>query len=480
MIITKTKRKEKMLIKKNQEHFLMMKFVSRINQTLTDNFIHTFQFVSIDKTNEENLIWCMLSNDKVTYKKAVNKFIGIEEGGSTKLKRTLIYNENPNGNPWYSTLGSGLIDCKLKEYEYDQYVEKVEPENEHVNIPPPGYSHGDIEDLKKYWETCIGEAFNHKGAIIWVSQKHTNIEGNTIISSIFALFNKQLDDLTISLISSEFKNFIIDYIIDVYKQRAIKLYETKEDEFLSLLEKIRVEDYLSNSLVENLNDISPAINSNLPIFIYGETGTGKSILAKHIHKLSDRKEQKFISINCSEYLKNSDSFETKLFGQQNEMDKGIIYQLNRDTLFLDDVQTLPLHLQLRLKTFLESYSDAIKEGSTNNTVRFIFASNEYIQEEVHCGNFIEDLYYRINIISIHLPPLRERKDEIEYLVEAFLSKFNKEYKFDQAKIITKGFLERLQKYDYPGNIRELFNILLRSYIFSGKVRDISEKHLLFY
>ena len=208
------------------------------------------------------------------------------------------------------------------------------------------------------------------------------------------------------------------------------------------------------------------------VLLQGETGVGKGIYAKFIHEQSKRVSQTFLQINCAAIP--SDLLESELFGYEKgaftgavKRKKGRFELANKGTLFLDEIGELPKDLQPKLLRVLQSgeFEPLGSEKTMKVDVRIIAATNRILSEEVEKGNFREDLFYRINIFPITIPPLRKRKEDIPELIEYFTQLFQRKY---EKKIsgISKQTYTTLSKYDWPGNIRELQNIIERAVISS--------------
>jgi len=217
------------------------------------------------------------------------------------------------------------------------------------------------------------------------------------------------------------------------------------------------------------------ITTNLPVLIVGETGTGKELIAKALHYEGPRSGEPFVPVNCAalpESLLESELFgyERGAFTGATDAKPGLFEVANRGTLFLDEVGSLPLQLQAKLLRVLET-KEVWRLGATRSRrvdVRIIAASNRNLAEMVVANQFRADLFYRLNIVTINLPPLRERKEDIPLLVEHFLAQFSREFGDPEPKSISPQALKVLLSYDYPGNVRELKNIVLRAYAVSGK------------
>ncbi|MEA4973429.1 MAG: sigma 54-interacting transcriptional regulator [Candidatus Metalachnospira sp.] len=239
-----------------------------------------------------------------------------------------------------------------------------------------------------------------------------------------------------------------------------------------------------NAHVKELFDFSEQIaNVNTNIMIYGESGTGKEILAKHIHNSSSRNKEIFIPINCAAIP--DELFESELFGYEKgsftgarrEGKLGLLEVADHGTLFLDEIGEMPLNIQPKLLRFLETGEVRRLGGNQFHSldVRVIAATNKNLFEMSKKGMFREDLYYRLNIMPMRIPPLRERPEDIEPLIMFFLNIYNK--KFDMNVSIPKKYIEMLKKYSWPGNVRELKNIVQRYTITNGKSMASTFKYL---
>ncbi len=204
------------------------------------------------------------------------------------------------------------------------------------------------------------------------------------------------------------------------------------------------------------------------VLITGESGTGKELIAKAVHQESDRNDQPFVVINCGgipETLMESELFGHKKgsFTGATSDKKGLFEEAHRGTIFLDEIGELSLPIQVKLlRAVQEKVFKAV--GGTEDIsvdIRILSATNKNLEKEVIAGNFREDLFYRLNVIEIKVPPLRERKADLRSLAQYFLEKYSNE----MGKTITKFSsyaIDMLNKYDFPGNIRELENLLERS------------------
>jgi two-component system, NtrC family, response regulator AtoC len=210
------------------------------------------------------------------------------------------------------------------------------------------------------------------------------------------------------------------------------------------------------------------------VLIQGESGTGKDLVAKAIHFASDRSDKPFMNITCSalpESLLESELFghERGAFTDAKLQKKGLLEMAGGGTVFLDEIGDMGLALQAKLLRFLEEKTFK-RVGGTRDIrvdVRIIAATNRELERVVREGTFREDLYYRLKVIPIHLPPLKARKGDIPHLVAFFLDQFNREFKKNTHGIDAEA-LDCLMRYDWPGNIRELRNMIERTMILENK------------
>lgn len=209
------------------------------------------------------------------------------------------------------------------------------------------------------------------------------------------------------------------------------------------------------------------------ILIYGETGVGKEVIASYIHHSSNRADKPFITINCGAIPEGL--LESELFGYEKgaftgavSQKRGLFELANEGTLFLDEIGEMPLNLQAKLLRVLQEQT-FVRVGGTKEikvNFRLIAATNRNLYEEMKKGKFREDLYYRLNVIPIRIPPLRERKDDIFALIQHYVQYFNEKYNL--SKSISNSALKKLQQYHWPGNVRELKNIVERLIVLTEK------------
>lgn len=221
----------------------------------------------------------------------------------------------------------------------------------------------------------------------------------------------------------------------------------------------------SEKMQRVLEAVSHISKTESTVFIHGESGTGKEVTAKAIHLASQRKDQPFVAINCAAIPETL--LESELFGHEKgsftgavRSTKGLFTQANKGTIFLDELGDMPLSIQAKLLRALEErqFYPVGSEKPVQVDVRLIVATKTNLEEAVKNGLFREDLFYRIHVIPIRLPPLRERKDDIPHLVDHFLKKISVPMKKEVKGISPQG-MRKLMLHDWPGNVRELENTL---------------------
>lgn len=262
-------------------------------------------------------------------------------------------------------------------------------------------------------------------------------------------------------------------IIQFYKEKQSNPFEVEE--FEGIIGK-------SKKMKELFNEIEIVSKSESYILIEGESGTGKELVAKAIHKRSRRANNPFVPINCSAIP--SELFENELFGHEKgaytgaaSREIGKIELAGEGTLFLDEIGEMPLFMQAKLLRVLQE-KEFYRVGGTSlikMRCRVISATNRNLEEMIENKEFREDLFYRINVIHLKIPPLRERKEDIPLLVKRFIEKFSK---INNKNIydIDNEALEILMEYDWPGNVRQLENIIERAVVLcQGEI--ITSQHL---
>lgn len=222
-------------------------------------------------------------------------------------------------------------------------------------------------------------------------------------------------------------------------------------------------------VLEMIRKVAPT-KSN--VLITGESGTGKELVARAIHSLGSRNGKRFIAVNCSAIPESL--LESELFGHKKgsftsaiEDKKGLFECAQGGTLFLDEIGHMPMSCQVKLLRAVE-HRQITPIGSTesvNIDLRLIAATNKELPEEIKAGRFREDLYYRMNVVGIHLPPLRERREDIPLLVKHFIKKYNAEMG-KQCVGVSDEVMRLLMSYDWKGNIREMQNVIERAVIFA--------------
>ena len=221
----------------------------------------------------------------------------------------------------------------------------------------------------------------------------------------------------------------------------------------------------SKKIINVLETCARASEIDSNVCIYGESGTGKELIAKSIHLLSSRKDKPFVAINCAAIPEGI--FEGELFGFKKGAFTGAInnkngyfMQAHGGTIFLDEISEIPESMQAKLLRVIQEkqFYPLGGEKSIKVDVRILSATNQNLEKKIQKGNFREDLFYRIHVIPIHIPPLRDRKEDIPLLVDYFIKKISK--KMDKnVQNISPGALQKILTYSWPGNIRELRNVI---------------------
>lgn len=258
-------------------------------------------------------------------------------------------------------------------------------------------------------------------------------------------------------------------LLDIDRIAKIKILE-RENQFLVQQNILDEDMFLQSSnpaFAEVLETCRRVAESDINILLLGESGVGKEVVARYIHNLSTRKDKHFIPVNCQVFSEGT--LESELFGHEKGAFTGAAQKrigrfevADQGTLFLDELGDIPLNLQGKLLRVLEN-KEIERVGSNKPVeldIRLISATNKDLQKEIAQGIFREDLLYRINTLTIMIPPLRERKEDLDKLIEYFVRKIEREQKKRITEMDDRTYAF-LQSYDYPGNVRELKNLLER-------------------
>jgi DNA-binding NtrC family response regulator len=267
------------------------------------------------------------------------------------------------------------------------------------------------------------------------------------------------------------KPFKLDVVRNIVQEAAEKVRLKNENK--ELREQIeyfqgKVKVISQNPAMQRLLDTAKQIApTDCNVLLTGESGTGKELFARYLHFHSKRAEGPFIAINCGAFTE--ELLSNELFGHEKgaftgalAMKKGLVEMASGGTLFLDEITEMPASMQVKLLRVVQE-REVLRVGGTDPIkvdVRFIAATNRDIQEALKKGDFREDLYFRVNVVTLHIPPLSERRDDIPILSYYFLKKYNALMK-KEIREISPEVITILQDYDFPGNVRELENIIER-------------------
>lgn len=299
-----------------------------------------------------------------------------------------------------------------------------------------------------------------------VSMEHDTRNGNHILVTGNPIFDDD-DKIIKVVVNTRDLSEINDLKLQLDEAQTInKLFLERIGADVDSLEE-NPDTVIVNSHMRDIYEIAKRVSTyNTTVLITGESGVGKELVARYIHQSdSVRKDKPFVVINCGAIPENL--LESELFGYEDGTftgaikggKSGLVEQAHEGVLFLDEIGEMPLNLQVKLLRVLESRK-VMRIGSSKEKdvdVRIVAATNKDLEKEVREGRFRDDLFYRLNVISLKVPPLRERVDEILPLATKFVNMFNKIY--GQNKRITYDLVRKLEEYSWPGNIRELKNVI---------------------
>ncbi|MDP8991060.1 MAG: sigma-54 dependent transcriptional regulator [Acidobacteriota bacterium] len=295
--------------------------------------------------------------------------------------------------------------------------------------------------------------------------KAQNSHTPVVVMSAFSTVENAVEAMKRGAVDFLPKPFSLDHL-SVVVEKALevsKLRDENRELREALGQRYQFENIIGSSpaMQEIFATIMRVAPTRATVLLAGESGVGKDMIARAIHQHSPRKDRPFVKINCTAIPENL--MESELFGYEkgaftgaNISKPGKFEQANTGTVMLDEIGDVPASVQVKLLRILQEREfERLGSNKTQQTdVRVIAATNVDLRAALEQGTFREDLYYRLNVVPMNIPPLRERKDDIPYLVEHFSKKFNGE--------ISEGAMERLVSYHWPGNVRELENVIERS------------------
>ena len=313
---------------------------------------------------------------------------------------------------------------------------------------------------------------------LFVKNGATEADAKGCLENIKHLANDDLDYLT------ELVDLVADEVVTFHEEiskREDRIYELNSE----LGDKYRYHSMIGKSkkMQAIYNLLEKISSSESSVLIQGENGTGKELVAKAVHYTSPRKENQFIAVNCSAF--NDNLLDSELFGHVKgaftgaiKDKKGLFEVANGGTLFLDEIGDTSLSMQVKLLRVLQegTYLPVGASAPRKSSVRLIAATNKNLKEMMANGTFREDLFYRINVIGVNLPPLRERNEDIAILMDHFLKK-----RCDESgkamKTFSKKCMEKMLDYKWPGNVRELENEVERLVVLAGDDKSITPDNL---
>lgn len=338
-----------------------------------------------------------------------------------------------------------------------------------MGIPLPdliGRTVGELVQEGFYQRSIVMEAAKKKNIVTGVIKTAT---GRAVMSTSVPVMNEQ-GEVQFVISHSRAKETVDEFIRDLEQKQtnnALERYRSEIDHLRNREKNALV--FHSPQMGQVVEKAEIAAGVSCPVLLLGESGVGKDVIANYIHRTSNRANEAFIVVNCAAMPENL--IESELFGYAKGAFSGalangkygLVELADKGTLFLDEVAEIPLPLQAKFLRMLATY-EVRRLGSVesrNIDFRLIAATNRNLKELVAQGKFREDLYYRLSVFPIKIPPLRERREDIPALVESFLAEFNKKY--GTQKRLSAAATESVMTYDWPGNVRELRNAVERRF-----------------
>lgn len=405
----------------------------------------------------------------------------IAEKGSEKVRKMKAKDYQKILHDLSNIIGAAIhvVDAKGKTIVYNEEMASLEKTNREDVL---GKSFRDVFSYIPLEESTLCRALQQNEPTINQQQTYLNKYGKEI-TTLNSTIPVEVDGQVIAAIEigkdiTEIKT-MSDTILKLQKE-TINPEEP---------EKPEIKRYKFKNLIGENKDFKQVVElakraakTDAPVFIYGETGTGKELFAQSIHFAGDRKDRPFLAQNCAalpESLLEGILFGTEKGGFTGAVDRaGLFEQASGGTLLLDEISAMPYELQSKLLRVLQE--DYIRRVGGNEDipidVRIIATVNESPKSLIESGALRKDLYYRLNIVNITIPPLRERLDDLPLLVDSFLEKHNKKYG-KEVWMVSDGALEKLKNHSYPGNIRELENVIMSAVSLADREHVLTEPHI---
>lgn len=307
-----------------------------------------------------------------------------------------------------------------------------------------------------------------------------------LIITAFGTIEKAVESMQKGAYDFITKPFTIAHI----RSRVKRYFEFKglQEENVNLRQKLSQTQQFTRLIGQSaamqtiFNQINVVAQSDAPVFIQGESGTGKELIAQAIHEASRRQNQRFIKVNCAAIPETL--FESTLFGHEKgaftsaiKTTKGLFEEADGGTFLLDEISEMPISMQAKLLRVLQE-NKLSRVGSAKEIavdVRIIATTNRNILKMVEENSFRSDLYFRLNVFPIKVPPLRSRMEDIPLLVEHFLKKFQVKYGFER-KVVEPHTISALMRQEWPGNVRQLENLIERAILYSGTSETLTLEH----
>lgn len=342
-----------------------------------------------------------------------------------------------------------------------------------------GKSAQDLEDEGYFSKSCSMEVIRTRKQVDMIQKLK---DGRSCIATGVPIFDRYQEEIIMIVTTSKDVDAVNQLLNEVEEQKVV--IEKNKEEIENLRRAIFesegfiTKDVAMKEMVNALTKIAPL---DVAVLVLGESGVGKEVTVRTLHKFSNRKDGPLVKINCGTIPENL--IESELFGYEGGAftgaekagKKGKVEMAEGGTLFLDEIGELPLSMQVKLLDLLQdgTYSRVGGTERLQINTRIVAATNRDLKKMCQEGKFREDLYYRLNVIPVNIPPLRERPGDIEFLSKHFLTKYNTKYRCN--KTYEKGCMKVLLGYEWPGNVRELEHVVERTFILADGDKLLEEE-----
>jgi hypothetical protein len=460
--------------------------IDKINSLLQgeDLVVHSLQFSSADFPSVNVQAWRTVSLDIEAYRTAVSSFLAFRKE-TGEYSRSLLERDFDDRPYWYDDLGEESPDDLMNGERAVQYTFHREVASRLVR---KGNDTASVDRLWGDWKGSLELQFKG-GATMWISQPYLSTDQTTLVSSIFLVLSKKItEEILKHKIAKLCKDFMVTFIVHLYQRKLNTELQLIDEQLLRAIDNVTDVIFTEASVRKRYAQFMHAIHSRVPILIEGELGTGKLSIARSIYNIRQDVKGNALSVyvvmnlglapdDAKQFL---DELKDKITQahRENSLPEG---QSAQPTVVFDDVHLASMKVQRIIKEILDYSLGLFGHSPAAGMERIdkaIFITVKGRAGDLPTNRFLEELWFRISLFTFTAPPLRHRKEELSYIIDVMHPMIKTAYDLRKIRPLSASAIERLKQLDFPGNYRELFNILLTAqFTTPEEYAEIGEQHL---